>query len=57
MEENIRPPLTLEEALGIQNQLEDDMINNFINNPTVIGIQTFQMIKDALDNEVQGDPL
>jgi hypothetical protein len=57
LEENICPPLTLEEALGLKNQLEDDVINNFINNPTVIGNPTCQMLKVILDNEAQGDPL
>jgi hypothetical protein len=56
-EENLRSPLTLEVALGLKNQLEDDVINSFINNPTVIGNPTCQMLKVVLDNEAQGDPL
>jgi hypothetical protein len=56
-EENLRPPLTLEESIGLKNQLEDDVINNLINNPTVIGNPTCQMLKVFLDNEAQGDPL
>ena len=56
-EENIHPPLTPEESLGLKNQLEDDLINNFINIPTVVSKPTCQMLKVFLDNEAQGDPL
>jgi hypothetical protein len=48
---NILPPLTLQEALGLKNQLDDDVINNFINIPTVISNPTCQMLKVILDNE------
>jgi hypothetical protein len=57
LEENIRPPLTLEESLGLKNQLEDDVIIKFINNPTFIGNPTCQMLKAILNNESQGYPL
>jgi hypothetical protein len=50
-------PLTLEEALRLKNQLEDDVINSFINNPTIISNPTCQMLKVVLDSEAQGDPL
>jgi hypothetical protein len=56
-EKNLRSPLTLEEALRLKNQLEDDVINSFINNPTIISNPTCQMLKVVLDNEAQGDPL
>jgi hypothetical protein len=57
LEQNICPPLTLEESLGLKNQLEDDVINSFINIPNVIGNPTCQMLKVVLDNEARGDPL
>jgi hypothetical protein len=55
--ENLQSPLTLEEALGLKNQLEDDVIISFINNPTIISNPTCQMLKVVLDNEAQGYPL
>jgi hypothetical protein len=57
LEENLRSPLTLEEALGLKNKLEDDVINNFINNPTVVSNPTCQMLKVFLDNDEHGYPL
>ena len=48
---NILPPLTLQESLGLKNQLDDDVINNFINIPTVISNPTCQMLKVVLDND------
>jgi hypothetical protein len=54
---NLRSPLTLEEALRLKNQLEDDVISSFINNPTIISNPTCQMLKVVLDNEAQGYPL
>jgi hypothetical protein len=36
VEKNLRSSLTLEESLRLKNQLEDDVISSFINNPTVI---------------------
>jgi hypothetical protein len=56
-EKNLRSPLTLEEALRLKNQLEDDVIIIFINNIAIIRNPTFQMLKVVLDNEAQGDPL
>jgi hypothetical protein len=45
----------LEEALGLENQLEDDVINSFINSPAIVSNPTCQMLKDVLDNEAWGD--
>jgi len=56
-EKDLRPPLTLEEALELKNQLEDDVINNFINSPAIVSNPTCQMLKVVLENEAQGDPL
>jgi hypothetical protein len=47
----------MKEALRIKNQLEYDVLNNFINIPTVVSKPTCQMLKGFLDNEAQGDPL
>ena len=51
LEKNLQSPLTLEESLRLKNQLEDDVINSFINNPTIISNPTCQMLKVVLDNE------
>jgi hypothetical protein len=56
-EKDLRPPLTLEEALELKNQLEDDVINSFINSPAIVSNPTCQMLKVVLENEAQGDPL
>ena len=56
-EENLRSPLSLYEALGLKNKLEEDVINSFINKPVFIGDSTCQMLKYLLDNDAQGDPL
>jgi hypothetical protein len=53
----LQSPLTLEEALGLKNQLQDDVIRSFINSPNIVSNPTFQMLKVVLDNEAQGDPL
>jgi hypothetical protein len=41
----------------LKNQLEDDVINNFINIPTIISNPTCQMLKSILDSESQRGPL
>jgi len=56
LEENIRSPLTLEEALEFKNQTEDDVINNFINRPGFMNNPTCKVLKAILNNEAQGDP-
>jgi hypothetical protein len=50
-------PSMQEEALKIKNQLEDDVINGFINNPTTMSNPTCQMVQVVLDYEAQGDLL
>jgi hypothetical protein len=47
----------MEEARKHKNQLEDDVISGFINNPTTISNPTCQMLQVVLDCEAQGDPL
>jgi hypothetical protein len=54
---DLRAPLTLEEALRLKNQLEDDVINGFINSLATVGNPTCQMLQVVLDCEAQGDPL
>jgi hypothetical protein len=56
-EKDLRAPLMLEEALRLKNQLEDDVISGFINNPTIVGNPTCQMLQVVLDCEAQGDSL
>jgi hypothetical protein len=57
LEKDLRAPLTLEESLRLKNQLEDDIISGFINNPAIVGNPTCQMLKVVLDCEAQGDSL
>jgi hypothetical protein len=56
-EKDLCAPLTMEEALKQKNQLEDDVISGFINNPTTVSNPTCQMLQDVLDCEAQGDLL
>jgi hypothetical protein len=56
-EKDLRAPLKMEEALKHKNQLEDDVISGFLNNPTVVSNTTCQMLQAVLDCEAQGDPL
>jgi hypothetical protein len=56
-EKDLRAPLAMEEALMHKNQLEDDVINGFINNQTVVSSPTCQMLQVILDCEAQGDQL
>jgi hypothetical protein len=46
-----------EEALKLKNQLVDDIINGFINNPTTMSNPTCQMLQVVLNCEAQGDLL
>jgi len=55
--ENIRSPLTIEDALEFKDQTEDDIINTYINQPDVISHLKCHMIEVALDNEIEEDPL
>jgi hypothetical protein len=56
-EKDLRSSLTLKEAPRLKNQLEDDVINQFINNATTMGNPTCYMLQVVLDCEAQGDPL
>eukprot|EP00253_Pinus_taeda_P012743 PITA_12743 len=56
LEENTHSPLTLEEALEFKNQMEDDVIKNFISRKIFMNNPTCQVLKDILANEAQGDP-
>jgi hypothetical protein len=56
-EKDLRAPLTLEEALRLKNQLEDDVISGFINSPATVSNPTCQMLQVVLDCEAQGDLL
>ena len=53
--DNIRSPLTIQEALDFKDQTEDDAINNFITQ-TEPRTQC-HMIEAAFDNELEEDPL
>ena len=57
LEESIRSPLTVAEALEFKDQTEDDVINNFINLPANVSNVKCQMLKAILDNEALEDPL
>lgn len=51
LEEIIRSPLTVAEELEFKNHIEDDVINNFINQPPNVNNVKCQMLKSILDNE------
>jgi len=53
--DNIRSPLTIQEALDFKNQTEDDAINNFISQTRTC--TKCHMIEAAFDNELEEDPL
>eukprot|EP00253_Pinus_taeda_P028979 PITA_28979 len=55
--DNIRSPLTIQEALEFKDQTEDDAINNFISQTELTSRTQCHMIKAAFDNEVEGEPL
>eukprot|EP00253_Pinus_taeda_P022646 PITA_22646 len=55
--DNIRSPLTIQEALDFKDQTEDDAINNFISQTELTSCTQCHMIKAAFDNELEEDPL
>ena len=55
--ENIRSPLTIEEALDFKDQIEDDAINNFISQVEPRSHIQCHMIEVAFDNELEEYPL
>jgi len=55
--ENIRSPLTIEDALEFKDQTEYDIINTYINQPEVGSHLKCHMIEATFDNEVEEDPL
>jgi len=55
--ENIRSPLTIEDALDFKGQMEDDAINNFISQAESKSHIQCHMIEAAFDNELEEDPL
>eukprot|EP00253_Pinus_taeda_P032295 PITA_32295 len=54
---NIRSPLTIQEALEFKDQTEDDAISNFISQTELTSRTQCHMIKAAFDNEVEEEPL
>lgn len=57
LEDSIRSPLTIVEALEFKDQTEDDVMKNFISQPTNVGNVQCQMLKEILDNEAMEGPL
>eukprot|EP00253_Pinus_taeda_P005869 PITA_05869 len=55
--DNIRSPLTIQEALEFKDQTEDDAISNFISQIELTSRSQCHMIKAAFDNEVEEEPL
>ena len=55
--ENMRPPLTIENALDFKDQTEDDIINSFINKPQIRYHLQCHMIKATFENKEEEDPL
>eukprot|EP00253_Pinus_taeda_P027785 PITA_27785 len=54
---NIRSPLTIQEALDFKDQTEDNAINNFISQTELTSQTQCHMIKAAFDSELEEDPL
>jgi len=52
----MRPPLTIEEALDFKDQIEDDVISNFINKSQTASHLQCHMIEAAFDNKEEEDP-
>jgi hypothetical protein len=50
-EKDLQIPLTQEESLRFKNQLEDDIINGFMNSPSTMRNPTCQMLQVVLDCE------
>lgn len=57
LEESIHSLLTIVEALEFKNQIEDDVINNFINQLASMNNVKCQILKAILNNESSEDPL
>lgn len=55
--ENIRSPLTTEDSLDFKDQMEDGVINNFINQYESRSHVQCHMIEATFDNELEEDPL
>eukprot|EP00253_Pinus_taeda_P027676 PITA_27676 len=55
--DNVRSPLTIQEALDFKDQTEDDAINNFISQTELTSCTQCHMIKAAFDSELEEDPL
>lgn len=55
--DNIRSPLTIQEALDFKDETEDDAINNFISQTEAGSCTQCHMIEAAFDNELEEDPL
>lgn len=45
----------MEKALTFKQQIEDDTINSFISQQSIVEYLTCQMLEVVLDNEAQGD--
>ena len=57
VKENIRSPLTVADALELKNQIEDNVINTFINHHAAVSNLRCHMIEAVLDNEIEEDSL
>lgn len=55
--ENIRSPLTIEDAFEFEDQTDDVIINSFINQLETRSHLQCHMIEAAFDNDVEEDPL
>ena len=55
--DNIRSPLTIQEALDFKDQTEDDVINNFINQTKLRSHTQCHIIKATFNKELEEDPL
>ena len=52
-EEGVQPLLTIGKALTFKDETEDDAINNFINEPTSVNKEVYQILNITLGKEEQ----
>ena len=52
-EDNVQPLLTIGKALTFKDEAEDDSINSFINEPTSVNKQIYQILNSTLGEEEQ----
>ena len=52
-EDGIQPLLTIGKSLNFKDEIEDDAINSFINEPTTVNKQIYQILNNTLGETEQ----